>query len=577
MNIEVAHHIYGSDKGYQTLFKSSNITQEELIELENFSFGQTNDLTYMESLDNHPAYMVRKLSSNRWAITRVFEGANDEYRRATLLFHTLLLDRNTWIDTLRCDVQPLLFHDTIWDNKEKNNIFLKLASSPIPQDIKRETASLLQIIRNTDRRIVVNEALCPFQIIRWLNLLMTKSERESFTYGYRVLSDTLGLSLLCLSAIVTRRKPSAECVYLESFDFDDITPALPHQLKEEMPHDVNIDSNAFDVETKSNVLRVVLIGFVLMIGAIATVIMSMVIYINFQYRKDVKDIESNAYSFLDNDKKLFELQSERKQKISEGRGIIDRIEKHNAKKTNTTLSKLQIELKRGIENIILKGKKYDSFNSTIKQLKSIIGEVTTQYPTRHDIEKVQSIQLALIDDEIEEIRSNEAVALKIDDSLIAIKQWKYDIFDILQKIDLSCNQEYEAYSFIDPNQPTNIDDSIIKGDPNQFVNEGIADFIKSRQTTLSRSSRNMQSRKSNISIRNASLSPYEEHKKYAQDLSRKIEKWNRNTNKYNQNLRDFQEACRKLHGIEDILNNKKGRFFQKIVLVQRELDKSTFC
>ena len=90
MKIKVAHHIFASRKGYQTQFRSPDVTESENAELESFSFGQTNDTNYMASLKKHPAFTVRKLRSGRWAITRVFQGADDDYGRATLLFHTVL-------------------------------------------------------------------------------------------------------------------------------------------------------------------------------------------------------------------------------------------------------------------------------------------------------------------------------------------------------------------------------------------------------------------------------------------------------------------------------------------------------
>jgi len=134
MNIKISHHIFGSSEGYRTLFQSASIIDTECEELESFSFGQTNDPDYINSLSNDPAYLVRKLKTGRWAITRVFKGFDDEYGRRTLLFHSVIVEQNVWLKTLDCDTQPLLFHPKLWKHKEQETVSIKLDSSPIPKE-----------------------------------------------------------------------------------------------------------------------------------------------------------------------------------------------------------------------------------------------------------------------------------------------------------------------------------------------------------------------------------------------------------------------------------------------------------
>ena len=199
MNIKVAHHIFASVKGYQTQFRSPDITESENAELESFSFGQTNDADYIISLKDHPAFVVRKLRSGRWAFTRVFQGSDDEYGRVTLMFHTVLLDQTDWLDSLGCDIQPLLDHPMLWQNTESTEISVKLDNSPLPQNIQQKVRSLLDKATMATSTVLVDESACSLQTIRWAHRMMLDEEKESFSYGYRVLSDAMNVSLLCLA------------------------------------------------------------------------------------------------------------------------------------------------------------------------------------------------------------------------------------------------------------------------------------------------------------------------------------------------------------------------------------------
>ena len=66
MSITVLRHIFGSDRGYKTLARSKEITKDEISQLENFSFGQTNSDSYLNSLLEKPAYFIRPLNANNW-------------------------------------------------------------------------------------------------------------------------------------------------------------------------------------------------------------------------------------------------------------------------------------------------------------------------------------------------------------------------------------------------------------------------------------------------------------------------------------------------------------------------------
>jgi len=50
MEVKVSRHIFGSKDGYKTLAKSADVLPIECAQLEDFSYGQTNDSAYLKSL-----------------------------------------------------------------------------------------------------------------------------------------------------------------------------------------------------------------------------------------------------------------------------------------------------------------------------------------------------------------------------------------------------------------------------------------------------------------------------------------------------------------------------------------------
>jgi len=217
MKINTYHHIYGSKEGYKTLFKSEEVTQTEAVELESFSFGQTNDTGYLDSLEHDPACMVRKLRSKRWAITRVSKGQNDEYGRATLLFHSLIINSQTWLNALKCDIFPILYHPTVWTNRNETSISIATDSSAIPDNIQEVVFSLVKILSIKKETVVLSESFCSAGVLRWVNKLLNSKDKENFSYGYRLLSDRAKQSLICLANDASRGKNPSNCIYFNSW------------------------------------------------------------------------------------------------------------------------------------------------------------------------------------------------------------------------------------------------------------------------------------------------------------------------------------------------------------------------
>ncbi|MCX5634910.1 MAG: hypothetical protein NTW55_03585 [Planctomycetota bacterium] len=209
MNIHLSFHVFGSRKGYTTLAVSKDVTTQEQGELEQYSFGQTNNLQYLDSLESNPAYICRKLQSGRWAITRVKKGQPDEYNRYTLLFVTILLKDSDWLYNLKCNIRPLFVMSELWswdgtDNLADKHITINntdISNYTISEQTKNKALILLSILEsNRNNTILVNETDYDCDSIILLNQLLPNSEKRKFSYAVRALSNRIKLSLISLSS-----------------------------------------------------------------------------------------------------------------------------------------------------------------------------------------------------------------------------------------------------------------------------------------------------------------------------------------------------------------------------------------
>lgn len=223
MRIQVSRHVYGSITGYQTLASSSEVTTAEIKELETLSFGQTTDYSYLESLKEHPVYLCRQMrSSNRWAITRVLKGRDDDYERVTLLFITVLISMSDWLDGIHSDVKCLLSRKKLWAwerEREIPEVSIEVShedQKASPQTI-RNVLSLLSIVEATAKKqrhsIVVRESTFTQEDIRWLNMILPMNEKKKFSCAVRVLNDSLPFTLISMSNLGSSRNINSRSIH----------------------------------------------------------------------------------------------------------------------------------------------------------------------------------------------------------------------------------------------------------------------------------------------------------------------------------------------------------------------------
>lgn len=109
-----AVHLFGSAEGYQTLHASEGLDAPDRKFLETLGFGQTDALSYLDSLDSRPAAMGRPLPSGKFSLTRCFEGTRDQAGRRTLLFASIVFDEGEWWDHFVNRSWGLLHARKIW-------------------------------------------------------------------------------------------------------------------------------------------------------------------------------------------------------------------------------------------------------------------------------------------------------------------------------------------------------------------------------------------------------------------------------------------------------------------------------
>jgi len=208
MNITVARHVFGSIRGYTTLAKSGDVSPEETAKLEMLSFGQTNESSYLGSLQTNPAYISRPLHSGRWAVTRVFQGKPDDHNRTTLLFISAVITIDDWLYSLKCDVNKLLYYPSLWqwngeEKLEPIEIAIEDKRETTAPEIRNKVLTLLAAVekytRDENTSIVVRTSDFDAKVLRWVNMVLPVASKQTFSCAARSLNDGLPFALISMA------------------------------------------------------------------------------------------------------------------------------------------------------------------------------------------------------------------------------------------------------------------------------------------------------------------------------------------------------------------------------------------
>ena len=135
--IQVSTHLFGSIEGYQTLFKSSDVSEIEERALSIFGFGSPKSKEEIDQLTQHPSVAARLLPSGRFAITRLFPGEADVAGRDTVERRTIIFSAHDWKFIVRCDIESLLkdentFHRSMFESSKAHSVQVNDSEDLLP-------------------------------------------------------------------------------------------------------------------------------------------------------------------------------------------------------------------------------------------------------------------------------------------------------------------------------------------------------------------------------------------------------------------------------------------------------------
>jgi len=408
MQVKVSLHVFGSIRGYATLAKTDDITAEECVQLESFSFGQTGDSSYIDSLEKKPAIISRPLDSGRWAITRVLKGNPDDYNRQTMLFITAIISSHDWLDVLRCDVMPLLDYQQLWQftpDKKLNPVNINVSSErPVPSsEVREKVIPILCTIEKLSSgekiTVLLDEKQYDIQVLRWLNMVLPRNYKKKFSYALRSLSDGIDVDIISLSPIasvgnstrkVTRLKesPSLEnSVYssminkfwkkegVPSWRFIDNCPnfnilqELPTTSKQPLIsyHSKSIARRS-PVSHRSIALATKAFFVLLVMAIIGTacyfVIDKIIVKKNVEQKIGVLIAESSTFLDTHKDQNLLAVNGQLDESVADCRSLIFQIDDVTAEKADVQLNAIRVELQKLLDDVTDFQLKYNA----IKQL-----------------------------------------------------------------------------------------------------------------------------------------------------------------------------------------------------------------
>lgn len=551
MRIKIAHHVFASQNGYRTVFCSGGISDSELRELESFSFGQTNDQDYISSLNSCPAYLLRKLKTMRWAVTRVFGGKDDEYGRKTLLFHSLIIEYEDWISQLECDIQPLINHPTLWKTTDTSAISIQIDVSSIPSEIKEEAESIVSRLIDAKRTIVVEENNCSFQTIRWVNRLLPDEFRKNFTYGYRVLTDGIDVALICLSTIAIRGSVSLSRRFPKSCVAE---PLIQNRDDKKVEWDEWIEVDPFGVsaERQTNKAAIVVICTISVVG-IACVIFLLGLLLTDYNVTSYEKAQSGAIVFLE---KPFEIKEklERDRLIQKAENINKRLQSLNYRSLDTEeRDKIVFRVREWINKSKSFGQTYDDLLQKQNKLTEIIESERDNYPSESDLSDFMEIKSELSEIARSTVDDQESILFKKSHELIELTREcesslfttfiapiKNDLPSIKEKIK---NNDPAIYFSHDPNHvdpPGNI------SDPNEFVA-----IAKKHIEKLNKIQEHLEEYSNSESLLNALSSPIDAHNNEAARIKAEI---NDATEKLKNDIEKYRQSKNSAEAHIPILN-----------------------
>lgn len=198
-------HLFGSRGGYRTVAGSSGVSPRERAELEIFGFGQLSDRRGQQMLLERASAFGRRLSSGRFAVTRILPGPDDDGGRPTLELRTVLLDRASYGAIASSGISLLIDTGAVWSATAfAEGRSMSLAVGPRraieTREIHRRLADAWLSTRTSPQQMVRADEADGARILE-LAALLDPSDLDEFRWGVGVLSTAVPVDLFTLAPI----------------------------------------------------------------------------------------------------------------------------------------------------------------------------------------------------------------------------------------------------------------------------------------------------------------------------------------------------------------------------------------
>lgn len=198
-------HLFGSRGGYRTVAGSSGVSPRERAELEIFGFGQLSDRRGQQMLLERASAFGRRLSSGRFAVTRILPGPDDDGGRPTLELRTVLLDRASYGAIAASGISLLIDTGAVWSAAAfAEGRSMSLAVGPRraieTREIHRRLADAWLSTRTSPQQMVRADEADGARILE-LAALLDPSDLDEFRWGVGVLSTAVPVDLFTLAPI----------------------------------------------------------------------------------------------------------------------------------------------------------------------------------------------------------------------------------------------------------------------------------------------------------------------------------------------------------------------------------------
>ncbi len=206
--MDFAWHLFGPDgSGYRTLGRSVGVDDAVSSALERFTWGQTNDVAYLSSLGDSPAFWAERVRGRPElvALTRVFQGESDAEGRSSLKYATLLIPEREWVDGIALSLRSVVADGSLWQFSSDR---VRIAGSTAVdadgpgRDSRPGFEHVLRALREhpgTGRSIVLAPRYLTFEQMCQLPHVLNRRERAALSLAFGALSDALPVDLLCLA------------------------------------------------------------------------------------------------------------------------------------------------------------------------------------------------------------------------------------------------------------------------------------------------------------------------------------------------------------------------------------------